>query len=127
MPDDRLSCPFPPSLQNKLTSLNISHPMYLVAEAFSKSASEGKTMQLTSRRVKTMLVPKLEQKRCKTSNTVHSGCFLGSLRLLVLLEQLIREQPDVVMGTMLLCSLYLQDDVKLGGDCSKSVITQRTH
>ena len=68
-------------------------------------------MQLTSRRAKNMLVPWQEQKRCKTSDAVHSGCFLGSLRLLVLLERLIREQPDVVMETDASLLFYLQDDV----------------
>lgn len=38
-------------------------------------------------------MPRLEQKRCKTSDGVCYGCFLGSPHLLVRPRQLIREQP----------------------------------
>lgn len=55
-----------------------------------------------------MLVPELEptKKKGKNSHTVHSSCFLGS-RLFVLPEQLIHEEPDVVMNTEASLLFYL--------------------
>ena len=59
------------------------------------SADGRKTKQLTSKKGEKHVSCCLAgTKRFKTSYTLHSGCFLGSLRPLVLLEQLIRGDRD---------------------------------